>query len=170
MKRITLILLAVSTLMAAACGSDGTAADSDTNESAADSSEVTDTEATSTEASSETDADTATSAGVRLVSASDGASILAEPPADLVILDVRTPEEFADARIEGATMLDFYREDFLNQLADLDPNVPYLLYCRSGNRSGQTSAAMKDLGFVDVAEVDGGLLSWAEAQLPTVAG
>lgn len=108
-------------------------------------------------------------AGIRLVSATDGAAIQANPPDDLVILDVRTPEEFAEGHLDGAVMIDFYREDFAAELAELDPNVPYLLYCRSGNRSGQTAAMMKDLGFADVADIDGGILSWTQAEFPTVS-
>lgn len=108
--------------------------------------------------------------GVRLVSANEGAQIQSEPPAGLVVLDVRTPEEFAQGHLEGAIMIDFYRDDFATELAALDPNVPYLLYCRSGNRSGQTAALMAQLGFSDVADVDGGILAWDAAGLPTAAG
>lgn len=107
-------------------------------------------------------------AGIRLVSATDGAAIAENPPDDLVVLDVRTPEEFAEGHLEGAVMLDFYEADFAERLAELDPDVPYLLYCRSGNRSGQTATLMADLGFNDVADVDGGILAWNEAELPTV--
>ncbi len=106
--------------------------------------------------------------GLRLVSADEAADIQAEPPADLMILDVRTPDEFADGHLEGATMIDFYETDFADQLADLDKDVPYLLYCRSGNRSGQTIEFMRDLGFTDVANVDGGILAWDEAGHETV--
>jgi rhodanese-related sulfurtransferase len=65
-------------------------------------------------------------------------------------------------------MLDFYAPDFADRLAQLDPDVPYLIYCRSGNRSGQTLALMEDLGFTDVADVDGGILAWGDAGLPVV--
>lgn len=106
--------------------------------------------------------------GVRLVSAADGAAIQADPPADLVILDVRTPEEFAEGHLDGATMLDFYEPDFADRLAELDPDKSYLLYCRSGNRSGQTAALMEQLGFRDVADVDGGILAWTADGHPVV--
>lgn len=108
------------------------------------------------------------SPGVRLISAADGAAIAENPPEDLVILDVRTLEEFTEGHIEGATMLDFYESDFGERLAQLDKDVPYLLYCRSGNRSGQTAAMMQQLGFSDVADVDGGIVSWLSTGLPTV--
>jgi rhodanese-related sulfurtransferase len=108
------------------------------------------------------------SQGVRLVTPEDGAAIQADAPADLVVLDVRTAEEFADGHLEGAVVVDFYAPDFADQLAGLDPDVPYLLYCRSGNRSGQAAGLMADLGFVDVANVDGGILAWADAGLEIV--
>jgi rhodanese-related sulfurtransferase len=119
---------------------------------------------------STTDEMVAEATGIRLISAAEGEEIRTDPPEDLVILDVRTPEEFAEARLDGSVMLDFYEADFQTQLAELDPDVPYLLYCRSGNRSGQTAAMMKELGFTDVADVDGGIGAWADAGLPTISG
>jgi rhodanese-related sulfurtransferase len=65
-------------------------------------------------------------------------------------------------------MIDFYSPDFADQLAELDPEASYLLYCRSGNRSGRTTEIMADLGFTDVADVDGGILAWTAAGLPVV--
>lgn len=106
--------------------------------------------------------------GIRVVPADEALTIQANPPADLVVLDVRTAEEFAEGHLEGAVMLDFYDPDFAAQIADLDPDVPYLLYCRSGNRSGQTAEIMEQLGFADVSDVDGGILAWAEAGQPIV--
>ncbi|NND75776.1 MAG: rhodanese-like domain-containing protein [Ilumatobacter sp.] len=105
-------------------------------------------------------------AGIVLVSPADAASTIAAPLDDLVILDVRTPEEFAEGHIDGAVMIDFYRADFADELAKLDPDVPYVLYCRSGNRSGQTAAMMDQLGFESVQDVDGGILAWQQAGLP----
>lgn len=107
-------------------------------------------------------------AGVRLIDATTAADVQADPPPELVILDVRTLEEFSEGHLEGATMIDFYREDFAEQLEGLDRDVPYLVYCRSGNRSGQTAELMAELGFTDVADVDGGILAWNDLDLPTV--
>ncbi len=117
---------------------------------------------------SATDTAGTSAAGVRLVSPAEGGAIESEPPANLVVLDVRTPDEYAEGHLAGATLLDFYDDDFADQLAQLDPDVPYLLYCRSGNRSGQTAEMMSELGFVDVADVDGGIVAWTEAGLPVV--
>lgn len=110
----------------------------------------------------------AASAGIRLVQPEEAAATIATPPDDLVILDVRTPEEFAEGHVNGAVMIDFYRPDFADELAKLDPDVPYVLYCRSGNRSGQTRAMMTELGFNAVDDVDGGVIAWQDAGLPLV--
>ena len=112
--------------------------------------------------------DDASLPGIRVVDPDTGAATIADPPDDLVILDVRTPEEFAEGHIDGAIMIDFHEADFSARLAELDPDVPYLIYCRSGNRSGQTRAILDDLGFRDVADVDGGVLAWTAAGLPLV--
>lgn len=108
-------------------------------------------------------------AGLATVSPQDAAATIDDPPADLVVLDVRTPEEFAEGHLEGAVMLDFYDPAFADSLAELDPDVPYVLYCRSGNRSGQTLAMMEALGFESVDDVDGGIVAWQAAGLPVVA-
>jgi rhodanese-related sulfurtransferase len=59
-----------------------------------------------------------------------------------LLLDVRTDREFAMGHIRGAAQIDFYRDDFREELAKLDPNVPVYVYCRSGNRSGQAAKMM----------------------------
>lgn len=97
------------------------------------------------------------------VSADEAAVVHEDPPEGMVVLDVRSPEEFAEGHLEGAVMIDFYAPDFAEQLAQLDGNTPYLLYCRSGNRSGETLTLMRQMGFTDVTEIDGGITAWREA-------
>jgi rhodanese-related sulfurtransferase len=101
-----------------------------------------------------------------LVDVATAADILADAPDDLVVLDVRTPEEFAEGHVADATLIDFYEPDFADRIAELDPDVPYVVICRSGNRSSQAVALMRDLGFSDVTDVDGGILAWNAAGLP----
>jgi rhodanese-related sulfurtransferase len=101
-----------------------------------------------------------------LVDVSTAADILADAPDDLVVLDVRTPEEFAEGHVADSTLIDIYEADFADRIAALDPDVPYVVICRSGNRSSQAVALMRDLGFSDVTDVDGGILAWNAAGLP----
>ena len=152
--------LAGFSLMLASCGGDGPASDG------AQPSPVS-----SNVAGNDAAAGTAAGiVGLSTISAVDAAAIADAPPADLVVLDVRTPEEFAEGHLEGAVLVDFYDADFADQLAALDPDVPYLLYCRSGNRSGETLGVMEQLGFTSVADVGGGIIAWADAGLPVTGG
>lgn len=108
----------------------------------------------------------ATDQQIEVVAPATAAELLESAPEGLVVLDVRTPEEFAAGHLPGATNIDFYADDFREQLGSLDREVPYLLYCQSGNRSGQARAMMADLGFTSVTDVDGGIIAWQSAGLP----
>lgn len=99
----------------------------------------------------------------------DAAATLAANPG-VVVLDVRTADEFAQGHIEGAIQLDFYRTDFAAQIDELDRDQPYLLVCRSGNRSGQTLDVMTELGFSTVYDVEGGMRAWEAAGQPVSRG
>jgi rhodanese-related sulfurtransferase len=105
-------------------------------------------------------------AEIRLVAASDAATVLNERAPEVVLLDVRTAEEFNEVRVPGSVNVDFYAADFASQLDTLAKDVPYVVYCRSGNRSSQTMNIMRELGFLEVWDVDGGIISWNEAGLP----
>ncbi len=88
--------------------------------------------------------------------------------ADFVILDVRTPSEFAAGHLAGAIMIDFNAGSFRAEVDKLDKNKRYLVYCRTDNRSGQAVAVMKDLGFKEVYDMTGGITAWTAAGYPTV--
>jgi phage shock protein E len=76
-------------------------------------------------------------------------------------VDVRTPDEYASGHVPGALNLDVQAPDFRTRAAQLDRSKRYLVYCRSGNRSAQAVAAMRELG-LDV-EDGGGLVDMAAA-------
>ena len=87
---------------------------------------------------------------------------------NLVILDVRTPEEFEGEHIANAINLDFYSETFKDDLSKLDKNKIYVTHCQLGGRSAKTVVIMKDLGFVEVYNITGGIAEWKSKGLPTV--
>jgi len=86
--------------------------------------------------------------GVRTVSAIEAVKVLDSR----VVIDVRGPDEVAEGAIVGALVLDFNAGEFQAKIGDYDRNAAYLVYCRSGNRSGQAVAIMKELGFTDVID------------------
>lgn len=87
---------------------------------------------------------------------------------DVTVIDVRTPEEFAEGHIQGATMIDFYADTFADEIGALDQDGTYLLYCRSGNRSGQAAVLMQQLGFDEVYDMEGGVVAYGGQGLPLV--
>ena len=100
--------------------------------------------------------------GVRTVSASEAVKVIDSR----VVIDVRGPDEVAEGAIVGATVLDFNAGEFQAKIGDYDRNAAYLVYCRSGNRSGQAVAIMKELGFTDVIDA-GAYADLAAAGAPT---
>ena len=132
---LTLASLTVATVILAACG--GT----DTADAPADAAA--------------TDADAAANApGVVAVDAEEAVSLLSDRD-DLVVVDVRTPEEFAGGHVAGAELLDIYDPAFQDGVDGLDRDGAYLVYCRTGNRSGQAVALMEELGFTEVYDAGG---------------
>ena len=83
-----------------------------------------------------------------------------------LLLDVRTDAEFASGHLNGATQIDFYRDDFEEALSKLDKSQPVYVYCRSGNRSGKAAKQMKALGFKEVYNLGGGIGAWARRGQP----
>lgn len=79
---------------------------------------------------------------------------------DAIILDVRTPEEFAEGHLPGALNIDFYEQTFPDEISKLDKDSNYKIYCNSGNRSGTTLDLMRQFGFTNVTELDGGIQAW----------
>ena len=88
--------------------------------------------------------------------------------AGVITLDVRTPGEFMSGFIQGAQNIDFQSGNFENEIAALDKNATYAVYCRSGNRSGQAVKVMHDAGFHNVYNLNGGVIDWTNAGLPLV--
>ena len=69
------------------------------------------------------------------------------------VIDVRTPEEFAESHVDGAVNINVESAEFGPAIAALDPSVTYLVYCRSGRRSAIAAQQMSDAG---LTVLDGG--------------
>lgn len=86
-----------------------------------------------------------------------------------LILDVRTPEEFAAGHVKGAVNLNIYDAGFKDGLAKLDKAKPVLVYCKAGSRSADAASQMKELGFGEVYNFSGGMLAWSNSNKPMVS-
>jgi phage shock protein E len=90
-----------------------------------------------------------------------GATACASPRETLVldsstvIIDVRTADEFASGHLDGALNIDVQEATFDTLVSELDPDASYIVYCRSGNRSGVAIDRMTELGFTDLTNGGG---------------
>ncbi len=78
----------------------------------------------------------------------------------VTVIDVRSPEEFAQGHIPGAVNINVERADFAAQVASLDPDGDYAVYCRSGNRSRVAIDFMTQAGVTHTVGLEGGLGAW----------
>jgi len=83
-----------------------------------------------------------------------------------VVLDVRTPEEFAKGHIPGAVNLDFNGPDFQKKVAELDKSKTYLVHCAGGNRSARACTAMDKIAFTNLVNLEPGFRAWEKAGKP----
>ena len=93
------------------------------------------------------------------------AADLVQSESAVVVIDVRTPEEFASGSIKGARNLDIKSSAFILQVEKLNPQAPYLIYCRSGNRSAQALKVFEQENFTKIYHLDGGVKAWKQAGL-----
>lgn len=80
-----------------------------------------------------------------------------------VVLDVRTPEEFAEGHLPGAVLVTLGEKDFVERVKKVSPaDQPVLVYCRSGGRSAKAVAELKAAGFSQIHELKGGITAWVD--------
>ena len=83
---------------------------------------------------------------------------------DTVVLDVRTPEEYAEGHLEGAVLIDLQDPSrFEAEVAELDPGRSYAVYCRSGSRSAVAMDYLAQVGFSSYFDLGGGIGAWEDA-------
>ena len=86
---------------------------------------------------------------------------------NIIVLDVRTAQEVNEGRIAGSQHADVLRTDeFTMNVAKLDKDKTYYVICRSGGRSSKAAGMMKDMGFKNIYNVQGGMTAWQNKQLP----
>lgn len=85
---------------------------------------------------------------------------------DLIVLDVRTPAEYANGHIGDATNVDIQSPAFAQQIANMDKDAEYAVYCAVGRRSALAVEQMKSMGFNRVYDLKGGYNAWVQQQSP----
>lgn len=83
-----------------------------------------------------------------------------------IIIDVRTPEEFNKGHLRNSLNVNWFDENFDENLKIFNKNLPVFVYCLSGGRSSKANEKIQSLGFKNVYELDGGILEWRKNKLP----
>ncbi|MEO6144804.1 MAG: rhodanese-like domain-containing protein [Dermatophilaceae bacterium] len=117
---------------------------------------------------SEPTGSSATQATGQHLAASDFSAALSQP--GTIVLDVRTPAEFASGHLPQAKNIDIEGPDFATQIAALDKSAKYAVYCRSGNRSGTALEQMAAAGFTHAFDLADGIVAWQGMGGPIVTG
>lgn len=99
-----------------------------------------------------------------VLTVSEVQDVLAENQ-EILLLDVRTQEEYVEGHLPHAKNIDFLSDDFQQKVADLPRDEAVYLYCRSGNRSAKAVSLLQSMGFKEIYDLEGGYQAW-EAQKP----
>lgn len=84
---------------------------------------------------------------------------------EVMLLDVRTPEEFGKEHLNKAVNINWKEAGFENKVAGYDKTKPVMVYCLSGVRSKQAAEKLRSMGFTEVYELKGGIVKWNAAGL-----
>jgi rhodanese-related sulfurtransferase len=83
------------------------------------------------------------------------------------LVDVRTPEEFDESHLKNAQNICVTEDGFKEKAAKLDKKKPVYVYCRSGKRSAKAAQILKEMGFTEIYDMDGGILNWKAKGMDT---
>ena len=100
-----------------------------------------------------------------LVSANKFSEIISNDKS-VIIIDVRTPDEFNKGHLKNSLNINWFDENFDENLNIFSKDLPVMVYCLSGGRSSKANERIKSLGFKNVYELDGGILEWRRNKLP----
>jgi rhodanese-related sulfurtransferase len=83
-----------------------------------------------------------------------------------IVIDVRTPQEYAEGHIWQAINIDYSATTFRDEIGKFDKTFTYIVYCQTGYRSNLARKIMGELGFKYIINISGGYAAWVAAGLP----
>lgn len=86
----------------------------------------------------------------------------------IILVDVRTPEEYQQEHIKGGRLMDYYSAEFHALLQTLPKEKPIIFYCRSGRRSSEAMKFLSSIGYSRVFNLIGGIIQWKKDRQPVV--
>jgi rhodanese-related sulfurtransferase len=81
-----------------------------------------------------------------------------------IVVDVRTPAEYAEGHLYKSRLIDFYQKDFWSRMAQFPKNATIIVYCRVGRRSKDAETKLREMGFTHVYNMLGGMDAWKKEQ------
>ena len=116
---------------------------------------------------SQTGADAASSAPMVDISAE---TFLASPPAGALVLDVRSPAEYASGHVPSARNIP--HDELADRLAELEgaKDRPVVVYCERGGRAKVAAATLREAGYTNLLHIEGDMSGWREAGRPSEGG
>jgi thioredoxin 1 len=90
--------------------------------------------------------------------------------ANAIVLDVRTPKEFATGHLPNAVNINVNDTAFASHIAALDKTKPLFVYCLAGSRSANAALQLQDAGFTTIYDLKGGVMAWQNNNMPYVVG
>ncbi len=87
---------------------------------------------------------------------------------DPILVDVRTPGEYAQGHLANSVLIDINSDDFRSRISKLDKTKPVFVYCKAGSRSSSAVGVFEDLGFKEIYDLSGGIIAWQKANKPVV--
>ncbi|MGJ8674018.1 rhodanese-like domain-containing protein [Rubritalea sp.] len=87
-----------------------------------------------------------------------------------IVIDARTPEEYAEGHIKGAIVIDVTAKDFKEKLGKMDKSKVYIVHCLSGARGRKAVKVFEKLGFKKVYHMNGGMMAWEDSGNPVDKG
>ena len=87
---------------------------------------------------------------------------------DIVLIDVRTPQEFEQGHLENAVNINIADKSFAEEVGKLDRSEPVYVYCQVGGRSARAASMLKEMGFEEVYDLEGGISNWERSGMKVV--
>jgi rhodanese-related sulfurtransferase len=96
------------------------------------------------------------------ISVNEAEKLIKDDP-KIVVIDVRTPDEFSAGHIKGAKNIDFNGNDFEKQIEGLDKSKTYIVHCAAGGRSAQACKIIEQVKLPSVYHMNEGFKAWEKA-------
>jgi rhodanese-related sulfurtransferase len=83
---------------------------------------------------------------------------------DVILVDVRTPEEYAEGHMNNALNINWYDEDFAKQFEAIEKDETIYVYCKKGGRSAKAQKKLESLGYTNIVNLEGGYQAYSQKQ------